>query len=46
MVGLIEGRRITRAETLALVARVLRQHSMARRRKVDHSVAWLNESSP
>ena len=46
LVGLIESRRVMRAEILTLVARVLRQHSMARVRRVDHSVAWLNESSP
>jgi hypothetical protein len=29
-----------------LLAKVLRQHSMGRRRQIDHAVAWLNEHPP
>jgi len=46
LIGLIEGRRVSRGEILELVARVLRQRSMARRRRIDHIVAWLNEQPP
>jgi len=46
VVRLIEGRSVSRAETLQLLAQVLRQHRLARRRKIDHTVAWLNEHPP
>jgi hypothetical protein len=45
-VSLIEGRRVSVEEILEMLARVLRQHSMCRRRKIDQTVAWLNENPP
>ena len=44
--SLIEGRRISRRQVVAMLERVLRQHRLARRRKIDHTVAWLNEHPP
>ena len=44
--SLIEGRRISRREILEMLERVLRQHSMCRRTKIDQTVAWLNEHPP
>ena len=46
VVSLIEGRPVTRREILEMLARVLRQHSMVRRRKVDQAVDWLNANPP
>jgi hypothetical protein len=31
---------------LEMLKRVVRQHSIGRRRKIDHAVAWLNEEPP
>ena len=42
----IEGRRVSRKEILTVLAKVLRQHSMCRRRKIDQAVAWLKEHPP
>ncbi len=42
----IEGRRVSRQEILTMLAKVLRQHSMCRRRKIDQAVAWLREHPP
>jgi hypothetical protein len=44
--SLIEGRRVSRREILEMLERVLRQHSMCRRTKVEQTVAWLNEHPP
>ena len=44
--SLIEGRRVSRREVLEMLARVLRQHTICRRRKIDQTVAWLNEQPP
>lgn len=46
VVSLIEGRFITRPEILAMLLRVLRQHSMVRRRRIDQAVDWLNANPP
>jgi hypothetical protein len=46
VVSLIEGRRVSREEILEMLAKVLRQQGMGRRRKIDHAVAWLNENPP
>ncbi len=43
---LIEGRPVGWAEVLEMLARVLRQHSMVRRRRMDKMVAWLYEHPP
>ena len=44
--SLIEGRRVSRRQVLEMLKRVLRQHSICRRRKIDETVAWLNEEPP
>ena len=44
--SLIEGRRVSREEVLEMLERVLRQHSICRRTKIDQTVAWLNEHPP
>lgn len=46
LLSLIEGRRVGRVEIVELVKRVLRQHSMARRRRMEDIVAWLNKAPP
>jgi hypothetical protein len=44
--SLIEGRPITRCQVLRMLATVLRQPTIVRRRPVDHAVAWLNKRPP
>lgn len=44
--SLIEGRRISRAQVLRMLARKLRQHTLCRRRQIDQTVAWLQEEPP
>ena len=44
--SLIEGRWVSRKEILTMLAKVLRQHTMCRRRKIDQAVAWLKEHPP
>jgi hypothetical protein len=46
VVSLIEGRPISLEEIWEMLVRVLRQHSMPRRRKSDHTAAWLNTHPP
>jgi hypothetical protein len=46
VISLIEGRRVSAAEILEMLARMLRQHSMARRRRIDYVMQYLNEHSP
>lgn len=46
VVSLIEGRRVSTGEILEMLARVLRQHRMVRRRRIDHSIEWLNKNPP
>jgi len=44
--SLIEGRQVSRRQVLEMLARVLRQLTIGRRRKIDQTVAWLNEQPP
>ena len=44
--SLIEGRPVSEAEILQMLVRALRQHSMARRRRMDYVVAQLNKHGP
>jgi len=44
--SLIEGRRVSEAEILQMLARAMRQHSMARRRRMDYLVAQLHKHGP
>jgi hypothetical protein len=46
VISVIEGRAVSRTEILHMLEKVLRQHSHARRRKIDHTVAWLHEHPP
>jgi hypothetical protein len=46
VVSLIEGRPVSRPEILRMLAKVLRQQGLARRRKIDHAVLWLHENPP
>jgi hypothetical protein len=44
--SLIEGRRVSEAEILQMLGRAMRQHSMARRRRMDYVVAQLHKHGP
>jgi hypothetical protein len=46
VVSLIERRRVSLEEIWEMLARVLRQHMMVRRKKVDQVIAWLNKNPP
>ena len=46
VVSAIEGRRVSRAEILAMLAKEKRQHSMVRERRVDQIIRALNERPP
>jgi hypothetical protein len=44
--SLLEGRRVSEAEILQRLVRAMRQHSMARRRRMDYVVAQLQKHGP
>ena len=44
--SLIEGRRVSEEEIVQMLARAMRQHSMARRRRMDYVVAQLHQHGP
>jgi len=44
--SLIEGRPVSEAEILQRLVRAMRQHSMARRRRIDYVVAQLHQHGP
>lgn len=46
VVSLIEDRLVCHQEILTMLWRVLRQHRMARRRRIDQAVDWLNANPP
>jgi hypothetical protein len=46
IISLIEARKVDRGQVLEILEKVVRQHSIGRRRKIDHAVAWLNEEPP
>jgi hypothetical protein len=46
VVSLIEGRRVKADEILEMLARVLRQHSMVRRRRIDYILQHLMKNAP
>jgi hypothetical protein len=46
VLGLIEGRLVALWEVIAMLERTARQHRMVRTRRIDQSVAWLNEQPP
>jgi hypothetical protein len=37
---------VSRRQVREMLERVLRQHTICRRRKIDHTVAWLNKQPP
>ena len=46
VVSLIEARSVSLTEIVQMLQRVLRQHSLGRRRKIDHALIWLQEHPP
>jgi hypothetical protein len=44
--SLIEGRRVRSDEIVEMLARILRQHSMASRRRKDYIIWYLNKHAP
>lgn len=44
--SLIEGRRLSMDEILKLMARIMRQHSMERHRRIDYVIAHLMANDP
>lgn len=46
VVGLIEGRRVSRRQVLLLVAKILRQHTLTRRTRIEQAVRWLHKQPP
>jgi len=46
VISLVEGRRVSREEVGELLSRVVRQHSMARRSRMDYVVWRLNRGPP
>ena len=46
VISLIEGRRVRAEEILEMLARIVRQHSIVRRRKIDYVLAHLNKRAP
>ena len=46
VISLIEGRRVSAEEILEMLARILRQHSIARRRRIDYVLQYLNKRAP
>jgi hypothetical protein len=44
--SLIEGRRVREEEILQMLVRAMRQHRMARRRRMDYVVAQLQKHGP
>jgi hypothetical protein len=46
VISLIEGRRVSAAEILEMLVRVLRQHSIVRRRRIDYILQHLNKRPP
>jgi len=46
VIRLIEGRRVSRRQVLLLLAKILRQHTLTRRKPMDHAVLWLHKRPP
>jgi hypothetical protein len=46
VVRLIEGRPISRRQVLLMLAKNLRQHTLTRRKQIDHAVIWLQKQPP
>jgi hypothetical protein len=46
VISLIERRRVSAAEILEMLKKVLRQHSLSRRSRIDYIVQYLNKHAP
>jgi hypothetical protein len=46
VISWIEHRDVPREEILRMLAQVLRQQGLGRRRRIDYALAWLNEHPP
>ena len=46
VICLIEGRPVSLREVVAMLRRALRQHRIARTRRIDHTVGWLHAEPP
>jgi len=46
VVSLIEGRPVSRRQVLLMLAKILRQHTLTRRKQIDHAVLWLHKQPP
>ncbi len=44
--SLIEGRRVSEEEIVEMLVRAMRQHSIARRRRMDYVLAYLKKNAP
>ena len=44
--SLIEDRRVSLMDILAMLERAVRQHSMGRRRKIDYILQYVNQRAP
>lgn len=46
VVSLIEGRRVSRRQVLWMLAKILRQHTLTRRKPIEQTVLWLHKHPP
>lgn len=46
VVSLIEGRRVNRRQVQLMLAKILRQHTLTRRKQIDQTVLWLHKHPP
>jgi hypothetical protein len=46
VISLIEGRRVSTEEILEMLAKILRQHSIGRRRRIDYILQYLSKRAP
>ena len=46
VVSLIEGRSISRRQVQLMLAKILRQHTLTRRKQIDQTVRWLHKQPP
>lgn len=46
VVSLIEGRRVSRRQVQLMLAKILRQHTLTRRKQIDQTVLWLHKYPP
>lgn len=46
VVSLIEGRRVSRRQVQLMLTKILRQHTLTRRKQIDQTVLWLHKQPP